>query len=149
MEPSPNAAKFVSGFEGYSATSYLCPAFVWTIGYGTTRYPDGTHVGENESCTEAQAQEWLLHDLDGAGEVVSRQVKVPLTQNQFDALTSFVYNLGAGAFASSTLLRMLNGGAYDVAADQFKLWVHGGGVVLPGLVKRRAAEVELFLTPDA
>jgi len=144
MVPSPNASALVSQFEGYSATAYLCPAGVMTIGYGTTVYPDGTKVKGGDTCTEDQAQAWLQHDLSWAGEAVARLVKVDLSQNQFDALTSFVYNLGAGALQGSTLLRMLNGGAYDLAAAQFQFWVHGGGKILPGLVKRRAAEAALF-----
>ena len=146
MNPSPNAATFVTQFERFSDTAYLCPAGVWTIGYGTTVYPGGARVTQGDTCTEGQAQAWLQNDLAGAGAAVAREVKVDLTQNQFDALTSFVYNLGAGALQSSTLLRLLNEGDYAGAVAQFQFWVHGGGRVLPGLVTRRAAEAELFKT---
>lgn len=145
MIPSQRCADLVAQFEGYKATAYRCPANVWTIGHGTTHYPNGAPVKEGDTCTEAQANAWLLGELEEMGAKVTKLVKTSITQNQFDALCSFAYNVGAGALSSSTLLKKLNAGDYQGAADQFPLWNKGGGKVLPGLVKRRAAERELFL----
>jgi len=112
----------------------------WTIGYGHTR-----GVRRGDTCTEEQATEWLREDLHDAEAAVRRLVDVHLTQGQFDALTSFVFNVGAGAFGSSTLLRLLNAGDAAGAADQFKRWNRGADGPLPGLVTRRAAERALFV----
>lgn len=140
------AIKLVKSFEGLSLKPYLCPADVPTIGYGTTRYPDGKAVSIWDSpITEKQAEEYLLHDLEDACVAVLELVRVPLTENQFGALVSFVYNLGRGAFNRSTLLRKLNEKDYASAADNFLKWVNAGGKQLPGLVRRREAERALFL----
>ncbi len=112
-----------------------------TIGYGHTH---GVYIGE--VVTREQAQEFLKEDLRQAEGAVSRLVKVPLNDNQFAALVSFVFNLGAGALAHSTLLRELNARNYQGAANQFLLWTHAGGRVLAGLVRRRRAERQLFLS---
>ena len=139
----------VKGFEGYhkklpngDCTTYYCPAGVLTIGYGTT-----TDIKEGDVWTPGQAVDALKRDLDTFAEQVSGLVKVELNQNQFDALVSFAYNVGAGALAKSTLLKKLNKGDFDGAVAQFKNWTRGGGKVLPGLVRRRAVEAELFVTP--
>lgn len=116
----------------------------WTIGYGHTR-----GVRRGDTCTEEQATEWLRSDLEEAERAVRRLVDVSLTQMQFDALVSFVFNIGASAFGNSTLLRLLNAGDAAGAAHQFKRWNRGSGGVLPGLVTRRAAERDLFLSQEA
>lgn len=116
----------------------------WTIGYGHTR---GVHRGD--TCTEAQASDWLREDLQAAEGAVRHLVGVPLSQRQFDALASFVFNIGAAAFGNSTLLRLLNAGDATGAAEQFKRWNRGADGVLPGLVTRRAAERDLFLSQEA
>lgn len=113
----------------------------WTIGYGHTR-----GVRRGDTCTEAQATEWLRADLHDAEAAVRHLVDVPLTQGQFDALASFVFNVGATAFHNSTLLRLLNAGDVAGAADQFKRWNRGADGPLPGLVARRAAERDLFVS---
>ncbi len=112
-----------------------------TIGYGHTH---GVYMGE--VVTREQAQEFLKEDLRQAEAAVTQLVKVPLNDNQFAALVSFVFNLGAGALSHSTLLRELNAKNYQGAANQFLLWTHAGGRVLPGLVRRRRAERQLFLS---
>jgi lysozyme len=112
----------------------------WTIGYGHTR-----SVRRGDTCTEEQATEWLREDLKSAEDAIKHLVDVMLTQNQFDALASFVFNIGASAFGSSTLLRLLNKWDYAGAAEQFKRWNRGADGPLPGLVIRRAAERDLFL----
>jgi len=116
----------------------------WTIGFGHTR-----GVRRGDTCTEAQATDWLREDLQAAEGAVRRLVDVPLTQGQFDALASFVFNIGPAAFGNSTLLRLLNAGDAAGAAGQFKRWNRGADGVLPGLVTRRAAERDLFLSQEA
>lgn len=140
-----SAAPFIAEWEGFRAKPYLCPANVPTIGFGTTRYPDGRAVTmDDPACTRAQALEWLAHDIRDAEAAVRLHVQVPLTEGQRVALVSFVYNVGAGAFSRSTLLRLLNRGDYGGAEDQLHAWVLAKGVKLPGLVRRRAAEAALF-----
>ena len=121
----------------------------WTIGIGTTVYPDGRKVRRGDTCTPQQADEYLAHDLQGFERDVAAMVTVPLTGSQFSALVSFAYNVGAPALRSSTLLRLLNAGDYAGAANQFLRWNRAAGRVLPGLVRRRAAERDLFLSADS
>jgi GH24 family phage-related lysozyme (muramidase) len=143
----------IKDFEGYaevipgttSVRAYPDPGTggdPWTIGYGHT----GPDVRPGVVFTQAQAEAALRSDLRGAQSAVASAVTVALTDNQFAALVSFTFNVGAGAFQSSTLLRLLNQGDYTGAAGQFAQWVNGGGGPLPGLVRRRAAERALFLT---
>lgn len=116
----------------------------WTIGYGHTR-----NVRRGDTCDEAQATAWLREDLQAAEGAVRHLVDVPLSQGQFDALVSFVFNCGASAFGNSTLLRLLNEGDAAGAAEQFKRWNRGADGPLPGLVVRRAGERDLFLSVEA
>lgn len=132
--------EIVKEFEGLKLEAYKCPAGVWTIGYGHTR-----GVIPGDAITEAEAEVFLAEDLEDSEDAVNAYVDVKLNQNQFDALVSFVYNLGAGDFRSSTLLRKLNSGDYLGSANEFKRWNKSGGVVLNGLVRRRAAEANLFI----
>jgi lysozyme len=120
----------------------------WTIGIGTTRYPDGRKVRRGDTCTLQQADEYLAHDLQGFERDVAAMVTVPLTSNQFSALVSFAYNVGP-ALRSSTLLRVLNAGNYADAANQFLRWNRAAGRVLTGLTVRRRAERDLFLSADS
>lgn len=136
---SDDGLNLLRKFEGCRLTAYADSAGVWTIGYGHTR---GVHKGD--SCTQAQADTWLRDDAKEASDAVQRLVEVPLTQPQTDALTSFVFNLGAGAFEKSTLRKKLNAGDYAGAAAEFGRWVFAGDKKLPGLERRRAAEAELF-----
>ena len=145
MSTSQNGINLISSFEGCELKAYLCPAKVWTIGFGTTVYPNGVKVKKGDSCTLEQAKQFKAHDLKRFEKTVNDLVKVPLTQNQFDALVSLTYNIGTGAFEKSTLLKKLNTGDYQGAADQFTVWNKGGGKVLQGLVNRRAKEKEVFL----
>jgi lysozyme len=140
MKPSSACRALVRQFEGCKLQAYLCPAGIPTIGVGHTR---GVKIGDR--CTVQQADVWLSQDLEDAGAAVAMLVRVPLTQGQFDALTSFVFNLGARRLAESTLLIMLNKRNYKAAADQFSRWVYAGSQKLPGLVARRGAEAALFL----
>jgi len=139
------AAIMVSAHEGFRAEAYRCPAGRATIGFGTTLYPDGQPVRLTDPpITREKALALLAYDLKGAVQAVNALVTVPLTENQRVALLSFVYNVGRGAFATSTLLRKLNAGDYAGAAAEFPRWNRAGEQILPGLVKRRAAEAALF-----
>jgi lysozyme len=133
--------KLIKEHEGLSLVAYVCPGGVWSIGWGHTR-----NVYSGMFISQEVALSLLLQDVQDAERCVRREVKVPLTQTMFDALVSFVFNLGCGAFRSSTLLGLLNAGNYLSAADQFPRWNRGGGQVLPGLVRRRAQEQGLFLS---
>lgn len=136
---SPNGFKLTEQFEGLSLSAYQDVAGVWTNGYGNTH-----GVVPGTTITVEQAQNDLASNIEGAEFVVNRVVTVPLTQNQFDALVDFVFNLGSGNFQSSTLLRLLNQGDYHGASGQFPLWNHSGGHVVDGLTRRRLAEQALF-----
>lgn len=146
MRTSSKGIDLICYFEGFSAKPYLCPANVPTIGYGATYYADGRKVTmQDKPITQAQGKALLAAMLGTYEQGVSKLVKVPLTQNQFDALVSFAYNVGVAAFAKSTLLRKLNNADYKGAADGLLAWNKGGGKVLVGLTRRRQAEKELFL----
>ena len=145
MKTSSNGTALIREFEGFMAGAYLCPAKVWTIGIGTTVYPNGTKVKKGDKCTQEQALEYLQHDLKSFEKTVNESVKVLLSQNQFDALVSLAYNIGSGAFKNSTLLKKLNANDYAGAADQLPRWNRGDGKVLKGLIRRRDAERSLFL----
>ena len=136
---SAQGLDLIKDFEGLRLAAYQDSAGVWTIGYGHT---GGVQPGDR--ITQAEAEKLLEQDTAWAQQAVRDLVNVPLTQGQFDALTSFTFNLGAGALESSTLLKKLNAGDYAGAQAEFGKWVHAGGEVLPGLVRRRAAEAELF-----
>lgn len=145
MRASADCLAIIKEFEGFRAKPYLCPAKVPTIGYGSTKYPDGKRVTLADApITEHRAGEIVMATLAEYEGAVNRLVRVPLSQHQFDALVDFAYNCGVGNLEKSTLLKLLNAGDYKGAAAQFGAWVKGGGVVLPGLVRRRAAERKLF-----
>src|ERR1039458_4979360 len=141
MQLSEEGLEFVGKFGGFRDHVYRDVAGFPTIGYGhlvkpTESFPAGL--------TEPQAAAILATDVQQAEEAVARLVKVALTQGQFDALVDFCFNLGAGRLAGSTLLRELNAGHHDAAAQQLFAWDHAGGVVNSGLKVRRQAEFELW-----
>lgn len=146
---SNQTLKLVATYEGFYARPYNDPAGYSTIGFGhLIALRPVTEVDRRKwgTLTRSDAYRLLRDDLAGADATVRRLVKVPLTANQLSALTSFVFNVGEGAFADSTLLRLLNSGEPPaIVAKQFGRWIHGGGQVLPGLVRRRAEEAELFV----
>jgi lysozyme len=131
----------IKKFEGCKLKAYLCPAGIPTIGYGHTY---GVKLGRVIS--KAEADVLLDHDYQDALNAVEELIKVPLTENQLGALSSFVFNLGRGKLLGSTLRKKLNHGDYKGAAEEFDKWVYAGGVKLNGLIARRAAEKELFLS---
>jgi lysozyme len=132
-------------FEGCRLTAYQDQVGVWTIGYGHT----GPDVTAGMTITIDAAQALLAKDVSSAADCVNNLVEVTLTQEEFDALVDFVFNLGAGAFRGSTMLRDLNAGDFTSAAAQFDMWDHAGGAVVAGLLRRRQAEAELFEGGDA
>jgi lysozyme len=139
METSKEGIALIKKFEGCELSSYICSGGVQTIGYGHTK-----DVKEGDTCTPEEAEEFLKDDLESFEGAVSRLVEVDLTQNQFDALVSWTFNLGWGALSSSTLLKVLNDGNYKGVPEQIKRWNMAGGKVLDGLVRRREAEALLF-----
>lgn len=141
MQTSQVGLELIKRWEGYRTNAYLCPANVWTIGYGHTK-----GVKRGDKISRKQAEQLLIKDLEYYKRGVRDAVKVPLNQNQFDALVSFCYNVGVNAFKGSTLVTLLNRKQYILAAEQFLRWTRGGGRVLPGLVSRRKDEYELFLS---
>lgn len=140
MKTDVNGLDFIKQFEGLSLQAYKCPADIWTIGYGHT-----ADVSANDVITEEDALFFLHQDVAESERAVNQHVHVLLTQNQFDALVSFVFNLGVGSFRTSTLLKKLNVRDYDGAAQEFGRWVYADGKTRSGLVRRRAAESALFL----
>ncbi len=143
MEVSKRGLALIQQFEGLRLSAYLDSADTPTIGYGSTR---GVSLGDE--ITKTQALELLEADVERHADGVRRLVEVPLTQAQFDALTSFTFNLGIGALASSTLLDRLNAGDYQGAGDELLRWVYVGNDRLRGLERRREAERAMFLEPE-
>ena len=143
MRTGRDGVELIRHFEGCRFDAYLCPAGVWTIGYGHT-----AGVKEGDSIDQEAAEAFLIEDLETFERAVTRLVEVPLTQQQFDALVSWTFNLGAGNLAESTLLKKLNNYQYAEVPEQMMRWVRAGGKVLDGLVRRRAAEAALFQSKD-
>lgn len=137
---SEYGVNLIKGFEGFSATPYR-DAGGWSIGYGH-------YLGDSPTMSAVSPEQGaalLASDTSKAQSAIRALVTVPLSQNQFDALTSLIYNIGVGAFGKSTLLRLLNNSDYTGAADQFHIWNHSSGAVNSSLVARRAAERDVFL----
>jgi lysozyme len=138
---SDTGLALIKRWEGCRISAYQCPAKVWTIGYGHTKT-----CKPGMKITLAEAERLLRQDLAEFEQAVSKLVKVPLSQHQFDALVSFAFNVGSGALAKSTLLSLLNRKNYLAAAEEFKRWTKAGNVTLRGLVDRRQEEYELFMS---
>lgn len=138
MKPSSNVISMIKRFEGFSPNAYTCAGGKRTIGYG--------HVTDNiKSITEDDATKILIDDVSLASRYVNELVKVKLTQNQFDALVSFVFNIGHGALAKSRLLAAVNKGDHLQAAAEFLNWVYASGKPLKGLLLRRMEECKLYI----
>lgn len=144
---SAQGLAIIKKHEGLRLSSYLCPAGVPTIGYGSTRHPDGRKVILGEKLnTEKEATQLLLATMGSFEAAVNRHLP-NLNQCQFDALVSFAYNVGTGAFIKSTLLKKAKVNPNDPSIlDEFQKWVRGGGKVLPGLVTRRKEEANLYFS---
>lgn len=156
LTTSPNGIKQLIQLEGLRTLTYTCSAGVLTIGVGhaltaTERANGyiligGVPVYYNNGLTVTQVEQLLAQDLKRFERTINRAVTVPLNQNQFDALVSFCFNIGSGAFLDSTLLRVLNRGDYAGVPAQMRRWVRAAGTVIPGLQARREKEIKLYLT---
>ena len=147
MKTSEKGLALIKEFEGFKSKPYKCPAGVPTIGYGSTFYLNGSKVKlTDRAISEKEASELLIKSLAKYENTINVAVKVPLDQNEFDALVSFVYNLGSGNFISSTSLKLINANASPVEiAQQFIKWNKCNGEPLDGLTRRREAERDLYL----
>lgn len=143
LAPSPNAYNMIKKFEGLRLKAYKCSAGKYTIGYGHTY-----NVKPDDIITVEEAEKYLIEDVGFVYCELSKLIKIELNQNQVDALTSFVYNVGIGNFGSSTLLKKINSSKLDEVPPQFLRWVYAGKKILNGLVKRRKAEAELFIKQE-
>lgn len=139
----------IKQFEGLRLTSYLCPSGLATIGFGATFYENGSRVQLNERITIDRADKLLLMQVRLFEDEVRKSVRSSINHNQLGALTSFCFNIGGAAFSRSTLARKANANPNDpTIRNEFMRWTRGGGKVLPGLVRRREAESNLyFQTP--
>ena len=153
MQTSEKGLQIIKNFEGLRLSAYRDVSGVWTIGYGSTRYHDGKRVKPGDKlASEAQADALLRNTVGQYEDAVNKFVKVPLNQNQFDALVSFTYNEGTGALEESTLLTQLNQKNYTAAASHFMAWdkitdpASGQKVICDTLVQRRREESSLFLS---
>lgn len=143
MQISYMGIQSLKGSEGFRSEAYRDSGGVWTIGYGTTMI-DGKPVLGGMTCTEAEADGWLMKDLAKVQTAVNQLCGNIVTQHQFDALCNFVYNEGIQAFEASTMLKKLRARDYKGAAEQFDRWVYVGTTITPGLVARRKRERALF-----
>ena len=139
-----NAIDLIKKYEGFRPIAYTDSVGVWTIGYGTTRI-NGEPVKAGMTITEDQAIQFVQQEVNKLWSQIESIVKVNLNDNQMNALVDFAYNLGFNALKTSTLMSKLNAGDFTGAANEFSRWVYAGGKILPGLVKRREAEKQLFL----
>ena len=144
MKASEKGLALIRSFEGLRLLAYKDLGGVVTIGFGTTK---GVKMGD--TITRDEADRLLCEDAQRFADHIDAVVKVPLNQNQIDALVAFVYNIGPAAFGKSTMLKLINQGLIEDAANQFLRWNRAGGQVLAGLTRRRIAERELFLRASA
>lgn len=145
MKISEKGLNLIKEFEGLRFKAYFCPAGILTIGYGHVILPQDK-LNQTSSISEAEADAFLKRDVERFEKAVNRRVKTLLSQGQFDALVSFTFNLGEGNLKKSTLLRLINAREFDLAADEFGQWVYAKGKKLEGLVRRRKAERDLFVS---
>ena len=139
MNISQEGLSLIKKFEGCELEAYKCAAGVWTIGYGSTK-----GVKEGDSIIQEEADKLLLHEMEEYEGYINNMVNVDLEQNQFDAMVSWVFNLGPANLKASTLLKVLNAKDYEGVPAQIKRWNKAGGKVLQGLIRRREAESLLF-----
>lgn len=144
LRTSDKGLAIIQEFEGFRSKAYRCPAGIWTIGYGHTSAAGMPHVYKGMTVTKEEAKALLKRDVVQYERAVLNYVRVSMTQNEFDALVSFCYNIGVTAFSKSSVVRFLNSGKKGLVGSGLALWTKGGGKVLPGLVKRRAMECDLF-----
>ncbi len=143
MKTSIEGLALIKKFEGLELEAYKCAAGVWTIGYGHTK-----DVQPGDVISESHADHMLEVELEEFEAYINNNVTAALSQNQFDALVSWVYNLGPANLKASTMLKVLNSGDYEGVPAQIKRWNKAGGKVLEGLIRRREAEALLFIGRD-
>lgn len=149
MIVNKSAIDLIKEFEGFEPKAYRDPVGIWTIGYGTTKSAGvGINPKDGMTITQDDAERYLQLAVQKFAAQIEDMIDVTVTDNQFGALVSLAYNIGPGALAKSTVMKRLNAGDYQGAADAFAMWNKAGGKVLPGLTRRRAAERALFLKPD-
>lgn len=137
----------IKQFEGLKLQAYKDVAGIWTIGYGLTRYPDGTKVKQGDKITQQQAEAYFQETLQKFAQGVEDSIKTKVNNNQFAALVSFAYNVGLNAFKESTLLKLVNENPNNPAIEaQFMRWVNAGGRPVQGLVNRRRHEANLYFS---
>lgn len=147
MTPSTNCINLIKKFEGLRLRPYLDSARIPTIGYGTIKYPNGKRVTMQDApITESEAFSYLMFDVTSFSKNMNRYITTShLSQNQYDALVSFTYNIGIGAFANSTLLRKVNHNPNDASIyNEFLKWKRAGGKVVQGLLNRRIMEAKFY-----
>ena len=152
MKTGPEGIALIKTFEGLRLKAYPDPATggePWTIGYGTTSSAGVGKITRGMVISEAQAESMLVRSLAAYEKGVLQALKNPPTQNQFDALVSLAYNIGVTNVSRSSVVKYLNAGEVEKAGGAFLLWNKAAGRVMPGLTRRRAAERDLFLKPDA
>lgn len=140
MQLDAQGEALIKSFESLQLTAYQDSRGIWTIGWGHTP------ASEGQTCTPSQAENWFQQDTAWACRAIDTTVTVPLSQNEFDALVSFTFNVGSGSEAHSTLVKLLNAGDTAGAAAQFLVWDEVDGVRSAGLLRRREAERALFLS---
>lgn len=142
MKINEKGLDLIKSYESCRLVAYKCPSNVWTIGYGAT----GSGIREGLVWVREQAEKRLVDDVEKFEKAVKSKLTSEVNTNQFSAMVCLAFNIGPTAFSRSTLLKLVNSGQSEKAADEFLKWNKGGGKVLPGLVRRRAAERKLFLT---
>lgn len=148
MKTNKKAIDLLHHFESCVLEAYICPAKVWTIGWGNTRYEDGQPVKQGDKITQQRADELFLNILRKFEYGVVDSIRSKVNENQFSALVSFTYNVGIGNLRESTLRKLVNANPNDPEIrTQFMRWNKGGGQVLNGLTRRRQAEADLYFTP--
>lgn len=140
MNISEKGINLIKSFEGCKLKAYLCPANVWTIGYGHT---NGVYKGM--TITQEQAEQYFLDDIKPIEEYLN-SLNIKLTQGQYDALVSFAYNIGLGRFKNSTMLRCVKAKQFKAASEQLAKWIYVNNKVSKGLINRRDKEKDLFLS---
>lgn len=141
MKTSKRGLDLIKKYEGVRLQAYKCPAGVWTIGYGHTK-----SVRQGDKISQYQADDYLLEDIRFAENAVNN-LNINLTQGQFDALVSFIFNVGVGNFLKSTLYRKVKANPKDkTIPSEFRKWVYAGGAKLAGLIRRREEEARLYVS---
>lgn len=144
-QPSASCLQLLERIEGLKLNAYLDTGGVPTIGVGTTRYPNGNWVKMGDKITKEQAYDYLRHDVAGAAKDVDDLTTDAINQNQFDALVSFVYNLGRGSYQKSTLRTLINGNPNNAEIRaEFAKWKYDNGKIIDGLIVRRKLEADLY-----